>query len=258
MTTPFLEPDKHYAGQRIQGKRNYQEDDFGFDNQIPSDFIMMVADGLGGHQGGAHASHCVVQSFLKHYRTSSGTVAQRLQKALEQANLQLAKDAEDNSKLYGMGCTLVAVVFHDHQIEWISVGDSPLWLYDSQVDQLHRLNLDHSMKVLLQERVHRGELTPAEAERHPERNLLFSALTAGNPIELVDTSPEPLTLLEGDRILLASDGIFTLSDEEIANILRGDLTAQQFVDELLMAVEAKNQRNQDNTTVLVVKIETGR
>ncbi len=255
MTTPFLEPDTHYAGQHIQGTRNYQEDDFGFDHPTPSEFIMVVADGLGGHQGGAYASHCVVHTFLEQYRTLSGTVAQRLQKALEQANRKLAKDANGKPELYGMGCTVVAVVIHDHQIEWISVGDSPLWLYDGHKNQFYRLNLDHSMKVLLEEKIHRGELTPERAAYHPERNLLFSALTAGNSIELIDTSKEPLTLWEGDCILLASDGIFTLSDEEISQVLRRELTAPQFVNELLTAVEAKKQRNQDNTTVLVVKIE---
>jgi serine/threonine protein phosphatase PrpC len=242
---------KHYAGQRIQGQRHHQEDDFSFDNSHTNDFLMVIADGLGGHQGGAYASHCAVQTFIDSYYAVSGTVSQRLQHALHQANHQLAIEAEAK-ELYGMGCTLVGVVLKADHLEWISVGDSPLWLYD-KAGHLHRLNADHSIRPLLLEQVQRGLLTVAEAAVHPDRNMLFSALT-GDSIDLIDQSPEPLQLFPGDHLLLASDGIFTLSDEELGKVLKQELSAKELVDELLSAVEAKDRRDQDNTTVLVVKI----
>lgn len=245
---------KHYAGQRIQGRRHHQEDDFSFDNSRTNDFLMVIADGLGGHQGGAYASRCAVQTFINNYYAVSGTVSQRLQHALHQANHQLAIAAE-TKELYGMGCTLVGVVLKADSLEWISVGDSPLWLYD-KAGHLHRLNADHSIKPILQEQVRRGNLTVEEAAIHPERNMLFSALT-GDSLDLIDQSPEPLQLFPGDRLLLASDGIFTLSDEELGKVLKQELSAKELVDELLSAVEAKDCRDQDNTTVLVVKVPDG-
>ena len=244
---------KHYAGQYIQGQRNYQEDDFSFDNSQPEDFLMVVADGLGGHQGGAYASRCAVQTFTKQYRTALGSVAQRLQSALKQTNQQLAVEAKDQPELLGMGCTLVGVALQAGYLEWISVGDSPLWLYDRTIRQLYRLNFDHSIKPILQEQLQRGLLTLEEVESHPERNMLFSAVT-GDSLSLIDQSPEPLQMRPGDCVLLASDGIFTLSEAEMSHILQKDLPAQELVQELLQAVDNKKRSNQDNTTVLVVKL----
>lgn len=255
MARQFLTINKEYAGDRIQGERNYQEDDFGFDNSQPNDFFMVLADGMGGHQGGEIASRCAIEAFMDAYHAVSGTtVAERLLQGLRQTNRQLALEVQSNPKLRGMGCTLVGVaITNGEQLEWISVGDSPLWLYSR--GRLHRLNADHSMKPVLQELVERGELTPEEAARHPKRNMLRAAIM-GTQIDLIDKSsaPEPLELLPGERLLLASDGILTLSEAEIANILGKSLPAKDLVDNLLAAVEKKGKRAQDNTTVLVVEI----
>lgn len=246
-----LNIEQDYAGKRIQGKRHYQEDDFGFDNSKPNDFLMILADGMGGHKGGAVASRCVIQTFMDTYHAVAGNVADRLLQALQQSNRQLALTVQAKPDLEGMGCTLVGVTIHNEQLEWISVGDSPLWRYHA--GRLQRLNADHSMKSLLQKMVLHGKLTPEEAATHPERNIIFSAIT-GNLVELLDFSFTPLELYPGNRILLASDGIFTLSEPEICKILQKNLSAQALVNKLLNAVENKGKRDQDNTTVLVVKI----
>jgi len=109
------------------------------------------------------------------------------------------------------------------------------------------------MKPILKEQVRRGLLTAQEANWHPERNVLFSALT-GNPIEMIDQPPIPTELFPGDCILLASDGLFTLSDTEIAHCLQKNNSALEIVVELLEAVQDKGLWNQDNTTALFVKI----
>lgn len=241
---------KEYAGIRIQGGRHYQEDDFGFDSSKPNDFMMILADGMGGHQGGAHASHCAVKTFMDVYHESQGSVTRRLRKALKKANQQLALEAKDQPKLEGMGCTLVGVALPNYdRLEWISVGDSPLWLYNA--GRLYRLNEDHSMKPVLEEQVRCGELTPEAAAKHSDRNMLRSALT-GTDIEMVDQSS--VELFPGDKILLASDGILTLSELEIAQILQTDRSAKKLVKALLNAVVKKGKHYQDNTTALVVKI----
>ena len=251
MVKQFLIRHKECAGACIQGERLSQEDYFDFDNSKPQDFLMTLADGMGGHQGGAYASHYAIKAFMDSYYVTSGSVVKRLWQALQQANCQLALQSQLVQELTGMGCTLVGVVFDGEQLEWISVGDSPLWLYHA--GRLQRLNADHSMKPLLQELVECGELTHQEATRHPDRNMLRSALT-GTQIELIDYSSMPLKLSPDDRILLASDGIFSLSELEISHILQQNLSAKQLVKELLEAVEAKQNPSQDNTTILVVKI----
>lgn len=251
MVRQFLIRHKECAGACIQGERLSQEDHFDFDNSKPKDFLMTLADGMGGHQGGAYASHYAIKAFMNSYYVTSGSVIKRLWQALQQANYQLALQTQLAPELMGMGCTLVGVVFDGKQLEWISVGDSPLWLYSA--GRLQRLNADHSMKPLLRKLVECGELTPQEATRHPDRNMLRSALT-GSQIELIDYSSMPLKLSPDDRILLASDGIFSLSELEISHILQRNLSAKPLVKKLLEAVEAKQKPTQDNTTILVVKV----
>jgi protein phosphatase len=245
----FINLHKNYAGNRIQGDRSHQEDHFCFDNSRASDFLMVIADGMGGHQGGAIASRCAINTFIKTYRTLQGSISKRLWEALQKTNDQLALEIQAQEKLKGMGCTLVGVALNEKGLEWISVGDSPLWLYHAE--QLHRLNADHSMMPILQKQVERGVLTPNEALEHPNRHWLRSALI-GSQIDLIDQSLMPLKLVPGDRILLASDGILTLPEQEISQILSQSLPARKLVKKLLAAVEKKGKQGQDNTTILVV------
>jgi serine/threonine protein phosphatase PrpC len=242
---------RDYAGQRIQGGRDYQEDDFGFDATRPEEFLMVLADGMGGHEGGAYASGLAVQSFIGYYRaTEEGDVAARLKTALAQTNEEIAKEIEVNAGLDGMGCTLVAVIISaDYRMQWISVGDSPLWLY--RRGHLDRCNADHSMKPVLENQVEKGLLTEVEALSHPDRNLLRSAMT-GYKIEFVDAAEEPLELFPNDRLLLASDGLLTLSDREIAGILARPRTADAITADLLNAVKQKHRPAQDNATAMTI------
>ena len=248
----FLTIDEDYTGGRIQGERNSQEDDFGFDNSKANDFLLILADGMGGHEGGAVASSLAITTFMDAYHAISGNVTKRLRYALRKTNQQLALRKKPYPELKDMGCTLVGVALSDEQMGWISVGDSPLWLYNA--GRLERLNADHSMQPVLQQLLQQSELTSEEVANHPNRNMLRSAVT-GEKIELIDQPSIPLELYPGDCILLASDGIFTLSEAEIRKILQQqDLSAQQLVQKLLKAVQDKGKSNQDNTTVLVVKI----
>ncbi len=117
----------------------------------------------------------------------------------------------------GMASTLVAVVIKKDTIQWISVGDSPLWLYSN--GELSRLNADHSMKPILEEHVKLGKLTTEEAATHPDRNMLRSAVV-GTYIKYIDQSLDALELSPGDIILSGSDGIETLSEAEISEIFK--------------------------------------
>ncbi|MDM8560625.1 protein phosphatase 2C domain-containing protein [Candidatus Parabeggiatoa sp. HSG14] len=251
MAKQFLIIDQDYTGDCIQGERHYQEDYFEFYNDKSNDFLMVLADGMGGHRGGDYASRCATQSFINTYHAVSGKIAVRLYRALQKANHQLALDAQSKPELRGMGCTLVGVAINKGELEWISIGDSPLWLYRAK--HLHRLNADHSMKPFLEMLVQQGQLSHEEAAIHPDRNMLRSAL-AGTPIEMIDQSSISLKLYPGDRILLASDGILTLSELEIGKLLNQPLPAKTLVKELLSAVQKKGKPAQDNTTALVVEI----
>ncbi len=248
-------PGRQFAALQIQGARPYQEDDFGCVNDLkpedarPTDLLVVLADGMGGHAGGAHASRVAVRQFIASYRRNTIDIVDRFEKALVDANDAIRKEAREQPKLQGMGCTLVGVSFTEEGVVWVSVGDSPFWrVRDGEIKQL---NADHSMAPVIAMKVSNGEISREEAALHPQRNALRSALV-GEPIPQTDLRETPIRVRDGDRFILASDGLQTLHDEEIAEIVRRDADALDLARDLVDAVEAKNRRGQDNTTVIVI------
>ena len=250
------ELDGHFAARQIPGKREYQEDDYGLldgrdlglDGSEHS--MLVVADGMGGHVGGATASGLLSKTFVEVYPQASGPIVDRLQDCLEAANKAIADAIAENPKLDSMGSTLVAAVVSSEGLHWISVGDSPLWLF--RKGTLERLNADHSMAPILADLVAKGDMTAEEAARDPRRHALRSAVM-GDDIHLIDVSSQPVAVEQGDRLLLASDGLMTLSDQEIAAILKKtqDAPLEDSAAALIQAVEAAEHPHQDNTTVLL-------
>ena len=250
------ELDGRFAARQIPGKREYQEDDYGLldgrdlglDGSEHS--MLVVADGMGGHVGGATASGLLSKTFVEVYPQASGPIVDRLRDCLEAANKAIADAIAENPKLDSMGSTLVAAVVSSEGLHWISVGDSPLWLF--RQGTLERLNADHSMAPILADLVAKGSTTAEEAARDPRRHALRSAVM-GDDIHLIDVSSQPVAVEQGDRLLLASDGLLTLSDQEIAEILQKtrDAPLEDSAAALIQAVEAAAHPQQDNTTVLL-------
>ena len=149
-----------------------------------------------------------------------------------------------------MGCTLVACAVVGDECDWISVGDSLLWSLAGE--ELLRLNADHSMRPVLENLVADGRMTPEELAKDRSVHHLRSAVT-GEELALVDTGNGPRRLSVGDRIILASDGLLTLSTPEIARVCEGRATAAGAVSTLLQRVEHAGRSNQDNTTVIVYR-----
>ncbi len=123
--------DGRVAARQIQGARPYQEDDYGLIDLHDEDRseVLLLADGMGGHVSGDTASWTIVQTFAKRYSDTEGAVPDRLRTCLDAANQALAAAIAENPGLSGMGSTVVAAVISPDGREWISVGDSPLWLF---------------------------------------------------------------------------------------------------------------------------------
>lgn len=244
-----------YALSSIIGKRENQED-YGVIKSSGSSggVLAVIADGMGGQVAGEVASSSAVNGFVESFiSNNSKNLPLKLSLALDKANRSLAKGIEKNPKLHGMGATLIAAHIEPSGINWVSVGDSILYLYRDK--RLQRLNADHSMMPVLQESVRRGKITHEEARVHPHRNALRSALT-GEEISIVDLREEPLRLKKGDVIVLATDGILTLSEPEIGSILDRSKAqpANVIAEQLLEAVTQINKPRQDNTLVEVIKL----
>jgi protein phosphatase len=234
------------------GERELQEDysSINFLKQ-QTELLFVLADGMGGHAGGEVASKTSVDAFVKTFvESSSESIQAKLGAALQQANHEITNLINNNSSLEGMGCTLVGMHLSAQGINWISVGDSPLFLI--RKNQLIRLNEDHSMAPLIEKSLREGKITQDEAKHHPHQHVLRSAVTGGD-LELIDAPANTFTLHAGDIVVLASDGILTLSDEEILHTVKGvgQRQADSLTSALLSAVRAKRKPRQDNTTIQV-------
>jgi serine/threonine protein phosphatase PrpC len=242
---------------QILGERDSQEDAVAHRVFDSGDSVLVVlADGMGGHKGGEVASQTSVDAFISAFFNDfpSLKVPYRLFGALERANKELETLCRKNADLEGMGSTLVATLFSPAGLSWISVGDSLLFRVRGKT--LHRLNEDHSMAPVLDEAVKKGTLTRELAASHRDRNALRAAVTGGS-IDLVDIADYSEPLHTGDVIILASDGLLTLENEEIIRVVSAQKAAgsQAIVGKLLEAVREKKRRRQDNTTIAAIVID---
>lgn len=257
-----------YGLSATRGQRGYQEDaavvwpgraTFDWDGAAvpvpdPSALVAILADGMGGHAGGALASKTVCEAFVEAYAGADRASPTRvqLQSALDAGNGRITDIVRDDPALSGMGSTLVGVIFAEHGLEWISVGDSPLYLY--RREEIALLNEDHSLAPALDKLAEEGQLTAEQAKNDPRRHMLRSAIT-GEELDLVDISKKPLELQSDDYIIVASDGIHTLETDELVRLVSGysqDGPAA-VADAIIRAVENHRDPFQDNATVIVVR-----
>ena len=244
---------RHAHGQSL-GKRERQEDDLG---HIDGDTlgvegnhsVVLVADGMGGHAAGEVASRAAVRGFVQAYGTR-GLARDRLQSALDRANAAIAEEVDRDGALSGMGTTLVAAAVTEQGLHWISVGDSPLYLF--RAGRLERLNEDHSMRPVI---ARLSEEDP-DAASYYSPNQLLSALMGGH-IEKTDAPATPRPLEVGDIVVVATDGLDTLDETETAGLIAEHRAEgpKAVCNALLLAVEAKDLPRQDNTSLFVIEIE---
>jgi len=235
-----MRPEIDFAGRAIQGHREDQEDFHAFE-QLGNRVLFVLADGAGGQASGELASRNAAQGFLDYFARSQDTTVPTLFAALQEANRRLASFMDgDPIRRATMATTLLAIVIEGHALNWISVGDSPLLLF--RAGDVTRLNADHSMAG------HAGESAHA-------RDILRSALVGGR-IHLIDWRRKNYPLQGGDIVIAASDGLWTVSMEEIVAHLvpRAEETAAEIADNLIQLVKAKGKPNQDNVTVGIIKV----
>jgi PPM family protein phosphatase len=261
LSTPLhfaMTPEKDFAGRQIVGKRKRQEDAYAFaDISETGDHdegvFVVVTDGMGGHTSGEQASELALETFVDAFHLGEGGPGKRFTSAVIAANEAIARALKDSPELQGMGTTLLAAAVTPRGIEWLSVGDSPLYVWRGGT--LTRLNEDHSFRPMLLDMVESGELKHADALKHPLKNLLRAALT-GRRIDLIDQSPGPVELLEGDIVLAATDGIQTLRDEDICSLMSkwAHADAAALAAALLQAVDDVDYPKQDNATAAIIKL----
>ena len=245
------------AGDQIDGARDYQEDAFlttyldDDAGESKSSAVVVMADGMGGHAAGNIASNLVVSTFNKSFTGNFGKrpPSEILREALEKANGAIAEAIKETPALDGMGCTMVTAVFTKGKVSWVSVGDSHMYLIRNK--GLTKKNDDHSYGGYLDRMKSQG--MDIEPEPGLSRNMLMSAMT-GEEIAEIDCPNEAFTVLPGDRLIVCSDGLDTLSEGTILQMSAWSQTAKECVAALLNAIDEAKKPRQDNTTVIVVDV----
>ncbi|MEZ5384075.1 MAG: protein phosphatase 2C domain-containing protein [Prosthecobacter sp.] len=257
---PAFVQEQDFAARQYRGRRDNQEDYYAFaDAAEPEErslerLLLVVGDGLGAHAGGSVASYIGVNAFVRAYHEQDGSASWKLKHAVETANETLGYITNRMPSVAPpMGTTMLAALVTSKTLHWLSVGDSPLFLFRD--GELLRLNADHSLSPLIDARAERGEITAEEAANHPDRHTLQAALL-GLPLLMIDSPPDPMPLKTGDIVIAASDGIFTLTHKALEELLSfgKHTTADKIADAIIFAIRRINYDRQDNTTVGVVKI----
>lgn len=244
-----------------QGSRDYQEDAIITDFPLGSDIgFAVLADGMGGHASGDVASKIVVTEVFSELKLQSGDflsfeerVTDILLDAALSANECVNSHVSINPESGGMGATLIAPVFIKDRLYWISIGDSPLFLYRDRV--LTQLNEDHSMAPQIDYMFETGQIGEETAKNHPDRNCLTSVLI-GDDIARIDCPLEPIGLLDGDILVMASDGLQFLSNYEIGSVLSDSQSksSSEISEILLQKLKDLGDPDQDNISFSVIKI----
>ena len=232
--------------------RSHNEDSVTIINNDKSEFVLAIADGMGGHKAGEVASKIAIDhirdSFYKLDTIGSKDDAiEWLRLIVKEINNKIFEYAKEHPESKGLGTTLVIAVKTNDYILYGNIGDSSGYVIKNNT--LHKVTKDHTYVEVL---INNGRLTEESAKHHPGKNLLTRALGANNPIEIdifdVDTSVKGL--------FLCSDGLTNmLTEEQIEKILNSDLEVEEAIIKLIR--KANSRGGTDNISIAYLKKESG-
>jgi serine/threonine protein phosphatase PrpC len=220
--------------------RDHNEDSYVVDPPLYA-----VADGMGGAKAGEVASQLALETIIDLQRGGEAS----LEEEVRQANRIVFERAGEDPKFSGRGTTVTAVLASAEALHLVHVGDSRAYLL--RAGSMRQLTHDHT---LVDRMVEAGEISRREADVHPHRNVLLRAL--GTEAK-VDVEAHDIGLLEGDRVLICSDGLTTMvTEDQIVAIL--DVTAGEPQDAAERLVRAANRAGGiDNITAIVLEVQPG-
>jgi protein phosphatase len=209
--------------------------------------LFVVADGMGGAQGGEVASRIAIELFADGLTIDdAGDPAEALASRAEAVNTEIYARAQEDAELTGMGTTLTAAYVGPSEIAFAHVGDSRAYRFHG--GHLDRLTHDHS---LVEELIRQGQLTEEEAEEHPQRSIITRAL---GPEPDVDVDMITLDGIDGDVFLLCSDGLTSMVAESEIERIVGVSTTLAAAGRALIAA-ANKAGGRDNITVILFRLE---
>jgi len=231
-----------------RGARSYNEDRLGCAGSGPA--YWALADGLGGHRGGARAAELAVEAALASLGTSAAPKLEgRLKQAVSDAHARIRAQQKLEAEHASMRSTLVLLGISGDEIAWAHSGDSRL--YHFRDGKLIWRTRDHSVVQLL---VSAGEITESDVTKHPERSRLISCLGGDNSL-LISTRNAGAPPRAGDALLLASDGLWEhFEGWQMESVLARSATPEAFLSNLATQVGEAMHPSQDNYTGIAVYV----
>jgi PPM family protein phosphatase len=209
--------------------------------------LAIIADGMGGYEGGQFASRIAVDTVRETYlKDLEADPLDALLEGFRLAHQRILAKARESEELEGMGTTCTALIILGTNLQFAHVGDSRLYLLRGP--NIFQLTRDHSY---VNKMVEAGMLTPEEAEHHPQKNVLMMALGASKEIR-ADCPADPLPLQPGDTLLMCTDGLSGLvSNEEMQQAVNGSALEKGCKDLIELA---KSRGGHDNITVQLLRV----
>ncbi len=232
--------------------RTHNEDSVMIVKNLTGEYLMLVADGMGGHKAGEVASSIVVNGFTNKFKLMEtiGTKEEAvswIRENVNELNDAIFKYTDEFEESKGMGTTLVLSVVTKDYILFGNVGDSSGFVMKK--GKLYKVTKDHTLVNLL---VETGELTKEEALNHPRKNVLMRALGANNPIDIDIFDVD----MESDAILLCSDGLTNmLNVSQIEKVLNSELTMEEKIVKLIRKSNLRG--GTDNVSIAYLERESG-
>jgi len=237
-----------YSHKGIHRKAN--EDHYYIPKNLTCPDIMIVADGMGGHNAGDLASRIaveVIRSYFERHRTrfrTSDDLLNAIHQSVQEANSRVYTMSRTNIRYSGMGTTLTMTVFEEDRFHVANIGDSRCYLLrDGSFRQITR---DHS---LVQELLDNGSITRDEMELHPKKNVITRALGTEDRLR-IDCFEE--TLQSGDIVLLCTDGLVnSINLEDYAPSLPTDISMESLAE--ILGNEALSAGGSDDITIAAAR-----
>ena len=225
--------------------RSHNEDSVNIVENTSGEYLVVVADGMGGHKAGEVASSLVVNELSKRFSrlSSIGTKEEAviwLKEIIEEINVKILKYAEEHVDASGLGTTCVCSIITNEFLLFGNIGDSSGFVLKK--GKLYKVTKDHTLVNILLEN---GELTESAAKTHPQKNVLMKALGAAEQIEMDIFDVER----DVEGVFLCSDGLTNMmSPEQIEKILNDkELDLEEQVGKMIM--KANMRGGNDNITV---------
>lgn len=239
---------KTFSESRTGKNRSVNQDCFLCEEGKIGDFpnLFIVADGMGGHNGGDFASRCCIEN-VKDYvaKNTGGSIISTIRSAIKTANEKIREKSKENETLIGCGTTIVLATIQDGILYIANVGDSRLYVL--QNGKLSQITEDHSV---VEEMIKSGLIKKEEARFNPHKNKVTRALGAEPDI---DVDFFEVKLENGDRVLLCSDGVSNMMDE---NILEEIVGADKKISEIcrILIDTSVNNGGKDDSTVVMIEV----